>query len=145
MALTLAGTAAIVLTAASGAVAANLGILGASSSTGNVGTLDAQTVSQLATTSPPSSIDPVVVTVDQVVPVPVDEPGSQDPAPQGSQAPAPSGTSGGAPAVSTPPAPTVTTAPPATYHDDSHESEHEAEHEDHSSSSTSSTVDHSDD
>jgi len=71
LALTFAGSAAIVLTAGGAAVAANLGILGTASQE-PVGRLDANTVSDLS--SPVTSIDPIVVTIDEIVPVPVDEP-----------------------------------------------------------------------
>lgn len=69
LALTFAGTAAIVLTAGSAAVAANLGIL-SSASKEPVGQLDANTVSELS--APVTSIEPIVVTVDEIVPVPVE-------------------------------------------------------------------------
>lgn len=131
LALTLAGTAAIVMTAASGALAANLGILGASSGNGNVGTLDAKSVSEMAgeaTTTTTAPQEPVVVTVDQVVPVPVDDPA---PAPTTTPAPAPAPAPRAVAAETEAPAPATTvTAPPTTAapapavsHDDHEEHE----------------------
>jgi hypothetical protein len=138
LALTFAGSAAIVLTAGSAAVAANLGIL-TSASHEPVGQLDANTVAELST--PVTSIDPIVVTVDEIVEVPIDDPAPADsPAPV---APPSDSSSGGgysgysgyvassqsgvssAPAV-TPPAPTTTVSP----HESDHESGHEIEHAD---------------
>jgi hypothetical protein len=72
MALTFAGTAAIVLTAGSAAVAANLGILG-SANQEPVGQLDANSVADLSPTTT-SSVAPIVVTIDEIVPVPVETP-----------------------------------------------------------------------
>jgi hypothetical protein len=69
LALTFAGTAAIVLTAGSAAVAANLGIL-SSASKEPVGQLSANTVADLS--APVTTVEPIVVTVDEIVPVPVD-------------------------------------------------------------------------
>jgi hypothetical protein len=72
MALTFAGTAAIVLTAGSAAVAANLGILG-SANQEPVGQLDANSVADLSPTTS-TSVAPIVVTIDEIVPVPVETP-----------------------------------------------------------------------
>jgi hypothetical protein len=135
LALTFAGSAAIVLTAGSAAVAANLGIL-TSASQEPVGQLDANTVAELST--PVTSVDPIVVTVDEIVEVPIDDPAPADsPAPV---APSSDSSSGGgysgyvassqsgvssAPAV-TPPAPTTIVSP----HESDHESGHEIEHAD---------------
>lgn len=107
MALTFAGTAAIVLTAGSAAVAANLGILG-SASNEPVGQLDASTVAELS--GPTTTVAPIVVTVDEIVPVPVETP------PQEAPAAVPSDDRGDddhAPAAPAP-APVATTAPRAT-------------------------------
>jgi hypothetical protein len=59
----------VALTVAAGAavVAANLGILGMAGADGEVGTLDAQTVSDLAGTLPPTTTVPGVVVVDEYV------------------------------------------------------------------------------
>lgn len=82
MALAAATTAALVLTTGSVAVAANLGILG-SESKEPVGKLGVDTVADLS-----APVDPVVVTVDEIVPVPVTDPAPDDlqavPAPAGS-------------------------------------------------------------
>ncbi len=77
VALTLAGSAALVVTAASGAVAANLGILGAAADE-PVGRLDANTVTELS--SPVSTVDPAVVTVEQPAAVGADQPTDTAPA-----------------------------------------------------------------
>jgi hypothetical protein len=69
MALTFAGTAAIVLTAGSAAVAANLGILG-SANQEPVGRLDANSVADLSATTT-TTVAPIVVTIDEIVPVEV--------------------------------------------------------------------------
>jgi hypothetical protein len=80
LALTFAGSAAIVLTAGSAAVAANLGIL-SSAANEPVGRLDGNAVAQLSTPAP--SLDPVVVIQDEIVPVPVeDTTATEAPAPE---------------------------------------------------------------
>jgi len=97
LALTFAGSAAIVLTAGSAAVAANLGILSSASSPA-VGQLDAKTASELST--PATSLDPIVITQDEIIEVPVEEttiaPGpAPAPAPESDDAPAVSGSKPG--------------------------------------------------
>ncbi len=77
LALTLSGTAAVVVAAAGIAGAANLGLLASAPSSGDtVGVLDASNVSELvpttSTTSAPS--EPVVVYVDEYVTVPGEAP-----------------------------------------------------------------------
>lgn len=73
VALTFAGVGALTVAAGAAVVAANLGILGMAGAEGEVGTLDAQTVSDLAGTVPPTTAGPGVVVVDEYVvePVPV--------------------------------------------------------------------------
>jgi hypothetical protein len=118
MALTVAATAAIVLAAGSAAVVANLGILGAAANE-PVGKLDANSVASLS--GPVTTIDPVVVTGAEVVPVPVETVPDTAPAvtaPVGSDAPAgvhdaPAGTGSGSGTGSSTatPTPTVATTP----------------------------------
>ncbi|HEY6533866.1 MAG TPA: hypothetical protein VIY72_16275 [Acidimicrobiales bacterium] len=139
IALAAAGTAALVLSTGTAAVAANLGILGHGTSE-PVGELNAQTVAEL---SPTAAVEPVVVTVDEIVPIPVADPtpsvgsddldddhdddhfddDSDDPvAPGPFVQPAPQ------------PVPTTTYSDSDDDHDDDHydddhETEHEEEHE----------------
>ena len=68
MALAAAGTAALVLSTGSVAVAANLGILGAEAKE-PVGKLEVESIADLSGTS--TTVDPIVVTVDEIVPVPM--------------------------------------------------------------------------
>jgi len=117
MALTLAGTAAVVLSAGTAAMAANLGILSAGAKEDPVGKLDAQNVSDLVTTTTAPAA-PVVVYVDtyDTTPdaAPADEP---DPAAatdssEPTEAPA-------ALAASPAPAPS-SSASPSTKHESEH-------------------------
>lgn len=80
LALTLAGSAAIVVAASSAAMAANLGLLGSTGpGSDSVGNLDAANVADLApapttATSVAGQPDPVVVYVDEYVDAPADAP-----------------------------------------------------------------------
>ncbi len=113
MALTFAGTAAIVLTAGSAAVAANLGILG-SANQEPVGQLDANSVADLTPTTS-TTVAPVVVTIDEIVPVPVETPPETTPpavggSSSGSSGSAGSGTPSGSSGSSTNRGPSATTS-----------------------------------
>jgi hypothetical protein len=135
LALTFAGSAAIVLTAGSAAVAANLGIL-SSASQEPVGKLDASSVAEL--TTPVTSLDPVVVTQDVIIEVPVDETTTiPAPAPDNDDSPAvggsssgPSSNSGpGSGGVTTTTAPRIDNSGPGSIDDD-----HSGSDDDHSGS-----------
>jgi hypothetical protein len=76
VALTFAGVGALTVAAGAAVVAANLGILGMAGADGEVGTLDAQTVSDLAGTVPPTTAGPGVVVVDEYVVEPGSSPAS---------------------------------------------------------------------
>jgi hypothetical protein len=112
LALTVAGAAAIFVTAASGAVAANVGILNVGSQK-PVGALDAASVSELAT---PPTVHPTTVTspaTDLTVPVESGAPstgGTSTTVAHPSQPTVPS--PGPAPVADPSPAPTVTTSAP---------------------------------
>jgi hypothetical protein len=108
MALTFAGTAAIVLTAGSAAVAANLGILG-SANQEPVGQLDANSVADLSAATT-TSVEHIVVTVDEIIPVPVETPTTVAP-PVVAGPSTGSGTSSGSGGTDQAPAATPTTAP----------------------------------
>lgn len=129
LALTVAGSSALVVITAGAAVAANLGILSASPSSG-VGQLDATRVAELAVATP-ASIEAIETTSPAVAP--------QDTQPQPSTGTA----ERSAPGVVAPSAaPVTSTSPPATTADpqtpsirtddsrDDHESEDEDEYED---------------
>jgi hypothetical protein len=118
LALTFAGSAAIVLTAGSAAVAANLGILGAASKE-PVGQLDANTVADLS--APVTSLDPIVVTVDEIVEVPVEDPAPVAPAVESDddKGPAVSGSGSGSSSDSGSPRTTVAPTTPTTRVDNS--------------------------
>jgi hypothetical protein len=129
LALTLAGSGALVLAAGTAAVAANLGILGAGSTGDPVGDLDAGNVVELiaeaSTTTVPG--EPEVVYVDEYVTVPATS------APPATAAPAPP-----APVIVAPAAPgsgstPATAAAPRVSddHDDDHDDveEHDDEHD----------------
>jgi hypothetical protein len=135
-ALTLAGSAAMVVAAGGIAMAANFGVLGvAGAGDGSVGTLDANTVSGLAETTTTAPAEPQVVVIDQydVVPGqtgPTDDAGDDAAADSDHEG---DDSNGQAPGASTPtptagPAPTVTTSPHES--DDEEHEEPEAEHED---------------
>jgi hypothetical protein len=140
IALVAAGTAALVLATGSAAVAANLGML-ASDPEAPVGELDAQSVAGLTT-----AVEPVVVTVDEIVPVPVPDPSPADDVDDDSQGSGPEGFPGsGAPgSVDGAPTPTVTSPPTVRsetrdgdddhddddHHDDDRHQEEEHEVED---------------
>ena len=144
LALTLSGTAAVVVAAAGIAGAANLGLLASAPSSGDtVGVLDASNVSELVpTTSTTVPGEPVVVYVDEYVTLPGEAP---PPAGPSSVAPGsaerttepvtgrdtPSTAPAQAPAVKSPPT-TVRSGEVEDDHEDDHEDEHgvEVEHED---------------
>jgi len=142
LALTAAASAAIVVVAGSAAVAANLGIL-RSAAEEPVGQLDASSVASLTPTTEPQ--DPVVVTVDEIVEVPV--PADDATASPVTDAPAPGspafaggdddhgdvrGTGSAGPVVAPPPpAPSAAVTTTTARRDDDHEREREHEYEEH--------------
>lgn len=143
MALTFAGTAAIVLTAGSAAVAANLGILG-SANQEPVGQLDANSVAELSATTS-TSIEPIVVTIDEIVPVPVETPPAAAPPVAGSSSGDSSGSgSSGGTAATTPTTARVDDSGPGSIDDDD---DHSGSDDDHSDSDDDdhSGSDHDDD
>jgi hypothetical protein len=130
LALTVAGSSALVAITAGAAIAANLGILAASPKAG-VGQLDATRVAELAVSTPASiaATQPIVVApveapgpveAPSIPTVSVDVPRSTWVATVASQAPE-------APAVVETPAPTPT--PTSNTHDDEYDDEYDDEHE----------------
>jgi len=130
LALTVAGSSALVAITAGAAIAANLGILTASSSS-NVGQLDATKVAELAVATP-ASIDARRTVLPVVESAPVAQPVSSEPGPIATPptpAPASVGTESVSvaevPAVSTPPSGPVTTPPaPSTHVSESDGTDH---------------------
>lgn len=142
-ALTLAGSAAMVVAAGGIAMAANFGVLGvAGAGDGSVGTLDANNVTGLVETTTTSAVAPQVVYIDQYDVVPGDtaptmdaddhsgsndEPESADDSQDDEESPTPNASTP-TPTPTATPSPTVTTSHRES--DDDHEHEDEPEHED---------------